>query len=152
MDTMACRFMKVDMKEDHKLEVEEEEDIIDHKKSFQDIKHGMKITCMKIMEKILMLVKLTMVATMSWPKKEDIPKVALKDHSKPKVEEKGRLITNRTRCFKCNSVGHIAITYTTKKIEEPTTNRALCSPKWSFEAGPQLLLKDQHQRAPMRSS
>ncbi|KAI5682199.1 hypothetical protein M9H77_03427 [Catharanthus roseus] len=40
----------------------------------------------------------------SWSKKEDTPKVAFKDHSKPKMEEKGRLITNPTRCFKCNVV------------------------------------------------
>ncbi|KAI5658035.1 hypothetical protein M9H77_26828 [Catharanthus roseus] len=39
----------------------------------------------------------------SWPKKEDTPKMAFKDHSKPKVEEKGRLVTNPTRCFKCIS-------------------------------------------------
>ncbi|KAI5673469.1 hypothetical protein M9H77_13833 [Catharanthus roseus] len=39
----------------------------------------------------------------SWPKKEDTPKVAFKDHSKPKVEEKGMLITNLTGCFKCNA-------------------------------------------------
>ncbi|KAI5649879.1 hypothetical protein M9H77_35884 [Catharanthus roseus] len=32
----------------------------------------------------------------SWPKKEDTPKVAFNDHSKPKVEEKGKLITNPT--------------------------------------------------------
>ncbi|KAI5648852.1 hypothetical protein M9H77_34857 [Catharanthus roseus] len=51
----------------------------------------------------------------SWPKKEDTPKVAFKDHSKPKVEEKGRLITNPTRCFKCNGVGHIVINCPTKR-------------------------------------
>ncbi|KAI5664453.1 hypothetical protein M9H77_23776 [Catharanthus roseus] len=50
-----------------------------------------------------------------WSKKEDTPKVAFKDHSKPKVEEKGRLITNPTRSFKCNGVGHIAINYPTKR-------------------------------------
>ncbi|KAI5653339.1 hypothetical protein M9H77_30526 [Catharanthus roseus] len=33
----------------------------------------------------------------SWLKKEDTPKMAFKNHSKPKVEEKGRLITNPTR-------------------------------------------------------
>ncbi|KAI5676036.1 hypothetical protein M9H77_06986 [Catharanthus roseus] len=38
----------------------------------------------------------------SWPKKEDKPKVAFKDHSMPKVEEKERLTTNPTRCFKWN--------------------------------------------------
>ncbi|KAI5677459.1 hypothetical protein M9H77_08409 [Catharanthus roseus] len=41
----------------------------------------------------------------SWQKKEDTPKVAFKDHSKPRVEEKGKLITNPTRCFKCNGGG-----------------------------------------------
>ncbi|KAI5664050.1 hypothetical protein M9H77_23373 [Catharanthus roseus] len=51
----------------------------------------------------------------SWPKKEDTPKVAFKDHSKPKVEEKGKLITNPTRCFKCNGVGHIAANCPTKR-------------------------------------
>ncbi|KAI5672384.1 hypothetical protein M9H77_12748 [Catharanthus roseus] len=51
----------------------------------------------------------------SWPKKEDTPKVAFKDHSKPKVEEKGRLITNPTRCFKCNGMVHIAINCPTKR-------------------------------------
>ncbi|KAI5667920.1 hypothetical protein M9H77_17773 [Catharanthus roseus] len=38
----------------------------------------------------------------SWPKKDETPKVAFKDNFKPKVEEKGRLITNPTRCFKYN--------------------------------------------------
>ncbi|KAI5676941.1 hypothetical protein M9H77_07891 [Catharanthus roseus] len=51
----------------------------------------------------------------SWPKKEDTLKVAFKDHSKPKMEEKGRLITNPTRCCKCNGVEHIAINYPTKR-------------------------------------
>ncbi|KAI5667940.1 hypothetical protein M9H77_17793 [Catharanthus roseus] len=51
----------------------------------------------------------------SWPKKEDTFKVTFKDHSKPKVEEKGKLITNPTRYFKCNEVGHIAINYPTKR-------------------------------------
>ncbi|KAI5676981.1 hypothetical protein M9H77_07931 [Catharanthus roseus] len=46
----------------------------------------------------------------SWPKREDTRKVAFKDHPKPNVGEKGRLITNPTRCFKCNGVGHIAVT------------------------------------------
>ncbi|KAI5676369.1 hypothetical protein M9H77_07319 [Catharanthus roseus] len=32
------------------------------------------------------------------------PKVAFKDHSKPKVEEKGKLITNPTRCLRCNDL------------------------------------------------
>ncbi|KAI5672283.1 hypothetical protein M9H77_12647 [Catharanthus roseus] len=50
-----------------------------------------------------------------WPKKEDTPKVAFKDHSKPKVEEKGKLITNLTRCFKCNGVGYMAINFPTKR-------------------------------------
>ncbi|KAI5652243.1 hypothetical protein M9H77_29430 [Catharanthus roseus] len=45
---------------------------------------------------------------------EDTPKVAFKYHSKPKVEEKGKLITIPTRCFKCN-VGHIAINCLTKR-------------------------------------
>ncbi|KAI5681231.1 hypothetical protein M9H77_02458 [Catharanthus roseus] len=35
--------------------------------------------------------------------------LAFKDHSKPKVEKRGRLTTNPTRGFKCNGVGHIAI-------------------------------------------
>ncbi|KAI5671556.1 hypothetical protein M9H77_11920 [Catharanthus roseus] len=35
-----------------------------HKKSFQDMKHGMKITCINIMEIIVMLAKRTMVASM----------------------------------------------------------------------------------------
>ncbi|KAI5676628.1 hypothetical protein M9H77_07578 [Catharanthus roseus] len=51
----------------------------------------------------------------SWPKKGDTPKVAYKDHSKPKVEEKGKLITNPTRCFKCNRVGHISLYCPTKQ-------------------------------------
>ncbi|KAI5667945.1 hypothetical protein M9H77_17798 [Catharanthus roseus] len=51
----------------------------------------------------------------SWPKKEDTPKMAFKDHFKPKVEEKERLITNPTRCFKCNGMGHIAINFLAKK-------------------------------------
>ncbi|KAI5652932.1 hypothetical protein M9H77_30119 [Catharanthus roseus] len=52
-DIITCRlttlihFMKVDFEEDHKLEVEEkakvEEDIIDHMKRFQDMKHGVRI-------------------------------------------------------------------------------------------------------------
>ncbi|KAI5653020.1 hypothetical protein M9H77_30207 [Catharanthus roseus] len=33
------------------------------------------------------------------PKKEDTPNVPFKDHPKPKVEEKGRLITNQTSTF-----------------------------------------------------
>ncbi|KAI5658491.1 hypothetical protein M9H77_27284 [Catharanthus roseus] len=111
-----------------------EDDIIDPMKRFQDMKHSMKIIYVKIMEIILMLAKQTVVATMgiglfksnlpssrsavpktqastykSWPKKEDTPKVAFNDHSKPKVEEKRKLITNPTRCFKCNGVGHIFI-------------------------------------------
>ncbi|KAI5652594.1 hypothetical protein M9H77_29781 [Catharanthus roseus] len=51
----------------------------------------------------------------SWPKKEDTPKVTFKYHSKPKMEENGRLITNPTRCFKCNGVGQIAINCPTKR-------------------------------------
>ncbi|KAI5653811.1 hypothetical protein M9H77_30998 [Catharanthus roseus] len=51
----------------------------------------------------------------SWPKKEDTPKLAFKDHSKPKVKEKGRLIINPTRFFKCNIVGHNAINSPTKR-------------------------------------
>ncbi|KAI5673528.1 hypothetical protein M9H77_13892 [Catharanthus roseus] len=49
----------------------------------------------------------------SRPKKDETPKVAFKDNSKPKVEEKGRLIINPTRYFKCNDVGHIFINYPT---------------------------------------
>ncbi|KAI5667718.1 hypothetical protein M9H77_17571 [Catharanthus roseus] len=51
----------------------------------------------------------------SWPKKESTPKVAFRDHPKPKVKKKGRLITNQTRCFKCNGMGHIAINHPTKR-------------------------------------
>ncbi|KAI5676535.1 hypothetical protein M9H77_07485 [Catharanthus roseus] len=51
----------------------------------------------------------------SWPKKEDAPKVAFRGHSKLNVEEKGRLITNPTGCFKCNVVGHVAVNYPTKR-------------------------------------
>ncbi|KAI5652965.1 hypothetical protein M9H77_30152 [Catharanthus roseus] len=51
----------------------------------------------------------------SCPKKDEKPKVVFKDNSKPKVEEKGRLITNPTRSFKCDGVGHIAIKCPTKK-------------------------------------
>ncbi|KAI5681988.1 hypothetical protein M9H77_03216 [Catharanthus roseus] len=51
----------------------------------------------------------------SWPRKEDTSKVAFKDHSKPWVEEKGKLIINPTRCFKCNDVGHNAINCPTKR-------------------------------------
>ncbi|KAI5681993.1 hypothetical protein M9H77_03221 [Catharanthus roseus] len=50
----------------------------------------------------------------SWPKKNETPKVVFKDSSKPKVEEKARLVTNPTRCFKCNGVEHIAINCPTK--------------------------------------
>ncbi|KAI5650418.1 hypothetical protein M9H77_36423 [Catharanthus roseus] len=45
----------------------------------------------------------------SWAKKDKTPKMAFKDNFKLKVEEKSRLITNLTRCFKCNGVGHIVI-------------------------------------------
>ncbi|KAI5650427.1 hypothetical protein M9H77_36432 [Catharanthus roseus] len=51
----------------------------------------------------------------SWQKKEDTPKVAFKDHSKHKVEEKGRLIPNLTGCFTYNGLGHIAINCPTKR-------------------------------------
>ncbi|KAI5681698.1 hypothetical protein M9H77_02926 [Catharanthus roseus] len=51
----------------------------------------------------------------SWSKKDETPKVAFKDNSKPKVEEKGRLFTNPTRCFKCNDMGHITINCPTKR-------------------------------------
>ncbi|KAI5667456.1 hypothetical protein M9H77_17309 [Catharanthus roseus] len=51
----------------------------------------------------------------SWPKKKDTHKVSFKVYSKPKVEEKGNLITNPTRCFKCNGMGHIAVNCPTKK-------------------------------------
>ncbi|KAI5653658.1 hypothetical protein M9H77_30845 [Catharanthus roseus] len=129
MDTMTCRFkilihcMKVDIKDDHKLE-----DTIDQKKNFQGMKHGMKITCLNrdianelelypyATYKDIGVVPKSQASTYkSWPKKEDKPKMAFKDHSKPKVEEKGRLITNPTRCFKCNRVGHIAINCPTKR-------------------------------------
>ncbi|KAI5682180.1 hypothetical protein M9H77_03408 [Catharanthus roseus] len=43
------------------------------------------------------------------------PRVAFKDHSKPKLQEKGKLITNPTRCFKCNDGWHIAINFPTKR-------------------------------------
>ncbi|KAI5676583.1 hypothetical protein M9H77_07533 [Catharanthus roseus] len=117
-----------------------EENIIDHMEMLQDKKHGEMIICLNILERLLLLAKQTVEATMeedclsktnlpssrsvlpkpqastykNWPKKEDTPKVAFKDHSKPKVEGKGRLITNPTRCFKCNGVGHIAINHPTK--------------------------------------
>ncbi|KAI5653103.1 hypothetical protein M9H77_30290 [Catharanthus roseus] len=140
MDTMSYRFKilihsrKLDIKEEHNLE-----DTVDHKKNSQDMKNGMMIIFMKIMEIILMLAKDIMdIANQlelypytahgdivvpkpqastykSWPREEDTPKVAFKDHSKPKVEEKGKLITNPTRCFKCNGVGHIAINCHTKR-------------------------------------
>ncbi|KAI5682078.1 hypothetical protein M9H77_03306 [Catharanthus roseus] len=51
----------------------------------------------------------------SWPKKDETPKVVFKDSFKPKVEEKGRLITNPTRSFKCNGVDHAAINYPGKR-------------------------------------
>ncbi|KAI5675751.1 hypothetical protein M9H77_06701 [Catharanthus roseus] len=51
----------------------------------------------------------------SCPKKEDTPKVAFKYRSKHKVEKKGTLITNPTRCFKCNGfwslLTNVASTY-----------------------------------------
>ncbi|KAI5667941.1 hypothetical protein M9H77_17794 [Catharanthus roseus] len=50
-----------------------------------------------------------------WLKKEHTPNVAFKDHSKPKLEEKGRLITNPKRSFKCNGVRLIAINCPTKR-------------------------------------
>ncbi|KAI5664032.1 hypothetical protein M9H77_23355 [Catharanthus roseus] len=50
-----------------------------------------------------------------WPKKDKTHKVVFKDNSRPKVEEKSRLITNPTRCFKCNGWGHIAINCPTKR-------------------------------------
>ncbi|KAI5652356.1 hypothetical protein M9H77_29543 [Catharanthus roseus] len=50
-----------------------------------------------------------------WPKKEDTPKLAFKGHSKLEVEEKIKLITNPTRCFKCNGMGHISINFLTKR-------------------------------------
>ncbi|KAI5648874.1 hypothetical protein M9H77_34879 [Catharanthus roseus] len=49
------------------------------------------------------------------PKKQEAPNVAFKDNSKPKVEEKDRLITNPIRCIKCNGLGHIANNYPTKR-------------------------------------
>ncbi|KAI5671384.1 hypothetical protein M9H77_11748 [Catharanthus roseus] len=111
-----------------------------HKKIIQGKKHG-KTTLIKIMEIILMLAKHTMEVAMvinkgikllikssgsavpkpqastyrSWPKKEDNPKVAFKHRPKPKVEERGRLITNPTRSFNCNGVTHIAINCPTKR-------------------------------------
>ncbi|KAI5664590.1 hypothetical protein M9H77_23913 [Catharanthus roseus] len=45
------------------------------------------------------------------PKKEYTPKVAFKGHFKPKVEEKGKLISNPTRCFSAMAWGHIALSY-----------------------------------------
>ncbi|KAI5649736.1 hypothetical protein M9H77_35741 [Catharanthus roseus] len=62
----------------------------------------------KALDKINVVPKPQASTYKSYPNKEDTPKVTFKDHSKPKVEEKGRLITNPTRCFKCNGVGHIA--------------------------------------------
>ncbi|KAI5672374.1 hypothetical protein M9H77_12738 [Catharanthus roseus] len=120
---------------DHKLEVEEgqdkvEEDIIDHMKRFQDMKHSVRIICLTNLERILKLAKYTMVATMienqkkridlsktnlpssrivvpkpqastykSWRKKEDTPRVAFKDHSKPKVEEKRKVDHQSNKAF-----------------------------------------------------
>ncbi|KAI5672505.1 hypothetical protein M9H77_12869 [Catharanthus roseus] len=49
-------------KEDHKLEVEV--DIINYMKGFQYMKHDMRMICLTILERILMLVKHTMVAKM----------------------------------------------------------------------------------------
>ncbi|KAI5683017.1 hypothetical protein M9H77_04245 [Catharanthus roseus] len=91
------------------------------------MKHGMMKTFMKIMETILMLAKHSMVAVMKrgyktsgitlqeLDNKEDTPKLDFKDHSKPNVEEKRKLVTNTTRCFKCNAVGYIAINCPTKR-------------------------------------
>lgn len=50
-----------------------------------------------------------------WPKNDETPKVVLKDNSKHMVEEKERLITNPTRCFKCNGLRYIAIHCPTKR-------------------------------------
>ncbi|KAI5676481.1 hypothetical protein M9H77_07431 [Catharanthus roseus] len=67
---MTCRFrilihfIKLDIKEGHKLEIEEEEDkveedITDHMKRLQDKKHGEMIIFLKTLERILMLAKHT---------------------------------------------------------------------------------------------
>ncbi|KAI5672392.1 hypothetical protein M9H77_12756 [Catharanthus roseus] len=69
----------------------------------------------KALDKINVVPKPQASTYKSWPKKEDTPKVAFQDHSQHKVEEKGKLITNLTRCFKYNSVGHIAISCPTKR-------------------------------------
>ncbi|KAI5652956.1 hypothetical protein M9H77_30143 [Catharanthus roseus] len=51
----------------------------------------------------------------SWAKKDETPDMAFKHNSKLKVEEKSRLITNPTRCFKCNGMRHIAMNCPTKR-------------------------------------
>ncbi|KAI5653556.1 hypothetical protein M9H77_30743 [Catharanthus roseus] len=146
MDTMTCRFkilihfIKVDTKEDHKLEVKEEgvlkeEYTIKHKNIFQDMKHDMKTTYASIARFLsglnrdianqlelypyttyedIVVPKPQASTYKNWPKKDDTPKIAFKDNSKPKVKEKGRSITNPIRWFKCNSVGYIAINCSTK--------------------------------------
>ncbi|KAI5650412.1 hypothetical protein M9H77_36417 [Catharanthus roseus] len=43
-----------------------------------------------------------------WPKKEEAPRGTFQPPTKPKMEERGKIISNPPKCFKCNGVGHHA--------------------------------------------
>ncbi|KAI5648347.1 hypothetical protein M9H77_34352 [Catharanthus roseus] len=60
---------------------------------------------------------------MSWLKKEHTPKVAFKDHSKPKVEEKGMLITNARRVDECHLyIANLGIEDKRRNMEKELSN------------------------------
>ncbi|KAI5649969.1 hypothetical protein M9H77_35974 [Catharanthus roseus] len=50
-----------------------------------------------------------------WPKEEEAPRGTLQPPTKPKMEERRRIISNPPKCFECNSVGHYASSCLTKR-------------------------------------
>ncbi|KAI5672495.1 hypothetical protein M9H77_12859 [Catharanthus roseus] len=93
----------------------EEEACLDTLKKFQGHKLGMESHYMMIMNIQVATTKPPTSNFKPWPKKEEAPRGTFQPPSKPKMEERGKTISNPPKCFKCNGVGHYASSCPTKR-------------------------------------
>ncbi|KAI5677481.1 hypothetical protein M9H77_08431 [Catharanthus roseus] len=77
-------------------------------KKFQDHKLGMESHYMMSMNIQVATTKPPTSNFKPWPKKDEAPRGTFQPPTKPKMEERGKIISNPPKCFKCNGVGHYA--------------------------------------------
>ncbi|KAI5649945.1 hypothetical protein M9H77_35950 [Catharanthus roseus] len=93
----------------------EEEAFLDSLKKFQNHKLGMESHYMMIMNIQVATTKQPTSNFKPWPKKEEAPRGTFQSPTKQKMEERGKIISNPPKRFKCNYVGHYASSCPTKR-------------------------------------